>query len=299
MANSHLKTIVNFVPFFQLLQQPVFFNFGTCKTAPPTGNLFKNEPAQQAHRVAFRTDGGISLGDVFQVRLQRHAGAVFFLLRGRHGFSGWPHRALAQAHHQLRHSDGPARGQNHDLLGVRGVRGKHAPESERAGESRRVDGGHHRRTRTGHHRAAPAGRVKKHRARGGTLRETQDHFADRDHHRIARGGCVRGMAGGVEEFFCTVDAGVCGNHAVDHRRPDGDVGNHLSLAQPRAVSGRCVRGKAPNSKLQHPEKHQTPNFKQTCVARLVLGVCSFFGVWMLALGAYFFGSGSVSPELAG
>ena len=46
-------------------------------------------------------------------------------------------------------------------------------------QGRRVDGGHHRRPRTRHHRPAPAGGVQKHRAGGGTLRQAQDHFADR------------------------------------------------------------------------------------------------------------------------
>ena len=61
------------------------------------------------------------------------------------------------------------------------------------------------------------------------------------HHRAAGGGCVRGMAGGVEKFFHAVDAAVRRNHAVDHRRADGGFGHDLSVAQPRALSGRRVR----------------------------------------------------------
>ena len=54
-------------------------------------------------------------------------------------------------------------------------------------------------------------------ARGGALREAQDHFADRHHHCAAGGGRVPGMAGRIEEPVCGVDAGLCGCHAVAHR----------------------------------------------------------------------------------
>jgi len=101
-----------------------------------------------------------------------------------------------------------------------------------------VDGRHHCRARTRHHRPAPARRVEEHRPRGGTLRQTQDRFADRHHHCPARRGCVRRMAGGPEKPVCALDAAVRGNHAVDHRHADGGFGADLFVAQPRAVSRR-------------------------------------------------------------
>ena len=69
----------------------------------------------------------------------------------------------------------------------------------RAGEVERVDGRRHRRARTGHHRVAAARGFKKRRAGGGTLRQAQDHFANRRHHCAARGGRVPRMAVPVEK----------------------------------------------------------------------------------------------------
>jgi len=40
------------------------------------------------------------------VPLQRHAGAIFFCLAGVTDFLDWPHRAVAQSHHELRQADG-------------------------------------------------------------------------------------------------------------------------------------------------------------------------------------------------
>ena len=47
------------------------------------------------------------------------------------------------------------------------------------------------RARTGHHRIAAAGGVKKRRAGGGTLRQAQDHLANRGHHCVAHPGCLQ------------------------------------------------------------------------------------------------------------
>jgi hypothetical protein len=45
--------------------------------------------------------------------------------------------------------------------------------------------------------------------------------------------------------------------------------------------------KAPNSKLQVPEKHQTLSSKAELIARrLDVGAWSFSGAWMLVLGAF-------------
>jgi hypothetical protein len=44
--------------------------------------------------------------------------------------------------------------------------------------------------------------------------------------------------------------------------------------------------KAPNSKLQHPEKLQTPSSKETARARELFGYWNFSGAWMLELGAF-------------
>ena len=45
----------------------------------------------------------------------------------------------------------------------------------------------------------------------------------------------------LKNIFVAVDAGLCGDHAVDHGRADRGVRRDLSLAQPRAVSGRHVK----------------------------------------------------------
>jgi hypothetical protein len=45
--------------------------------------------------------------------------------------------------------------------------------------------------------------------------------------------------------------------------------------------------KAPNSKLQAPEKHQASNFNGMSEAhRLDVETCSFSGTWMLVLGGF-------------
>jgi predicted metalloprotease len=43
--------------------------------------------------------------------------------------------------------------------------------------------------------------------------------------------------------------------------------------------------KAPNSKLQAPEKFQTSNIKNSASVKLELGSWCFSGAWMLVLGA--------------
>jgi hypothetical protein len=51
--------------------------------------------------------------------------------------------------------------------------------------------------------------------------------------------------------------------------------------------------KHPNSKLQAPEKHQTPSTNNLRVLPLIFGTWNFSGAWMLVLGAfrpYFFGT---------
>jgi hypothetical protein len=45
--------------------------------------------------------------------------------------------------------------------------------------------------------------------------------------------------------------------------------------------------KAPNSKLQAPEKFQVPKFKRSGCRELELGYWSFPGAWMLVLGVSF------------
>jgi hypothetical protein len=45
--------------------------------------------------------------------------------------------------------------------------------------------------------------------------------------------------------------------------------------------------KAPNSKLQAPEKSQVPNFKHSEHQEFELGVWSFSGAWVLVLGTSF------------
>ena len=44
----------------------------------------------------------------------------------------------------------------------------------------------------------------------------------------------------VKNLFTPWTPAVRGNHAVGHRGADGGFGRDLSLAQPRALSGRCV-----------------------------------------------------------
>jgi 2,3-diphosphopglycerate-independent phosphoglycerate mutase len=124
-----------------------------------------NEFAEQTDGFAPRADGILRLGAVCAGSVQRHARADFFLRGQFHGFSRWKNRAQTQSHHEFRHLDGPARGQNSDLLGVHRIRREQPFESDRARQSRRVDGHHHRGARTGDHRIAIAGGVKKYRAR--------------------------------------------------------------------------------------------------------------------------------------
>ena len=113
--------------------------------------------------------------------------------RGQSGLTG------AQPHHQFRHFDGSAGGQNHDLLGVSSRSWKAPPESQRHRHSRGVDGGHHCRPRTGDHRPAAAGGVQEHCARRRKIRQTQDHLANRGHQCAADRGRLSRMAGVAAE----------------------------------------------------------------------------------------------------
>ena len=67
--------------------------------------------------VAFRADGAFSVGAVLRrFRFNNTLALVFFCVAGVTDFLDGQHRAPPRSHHQLRHSDGPARGQNLDLL---------------------------------------------------------------------------------------------------------------------------------------------------------------------------------------
>jgi hypothetical protein len=46
--------------------------------------------------------------------------------------------------------------------------------------------------------------------------------------------------------------------------------------------------KAPNTKLQAPEKHQTASSKPARARLLMFGVLDFSGAWSLVFGAYYY-----------
>src|ERR1017187_1146985 len=90
---------------------------------------------------------------------------------------------------------------------------------------------------------------------------------------------------GVHEIF----GAAKGNKADAQRLGTGIFLRHRRQSLTRFL--RVAISEAPNSKLQHPEKLQCPNFKNTRC--LMLGAWNFSGCWSLEFGAFYGTAGAL------
>src|ERR1051325_270967 len=98
----------------------------------------------------------------------------------------------------------------------------------------------------------------------------------------ATGNSIMASSGMTNRKFSPLERRRC------HRAPDEEArGGKASGARAGVAFMRRTPntvGEKPNSKLQTPEKHQTPNTKSQGGRSLKLGVWSFSGVWCLVFG---------------